>query len=85
MTWIHLQEKSINSTLIVDVDWGKDEVETEAMPGGTTEVANPNAGVESPKVAVVRYVVTYNDSPLSLVIDRQSEDFKKLKQALGKS
>lgn len=85
MTWIHLQEISINSNLIVDVNWGKDEVTTEAMPGGVTELANPNAGVESPKVAVVRYAVQYNESPLSLVIDRESDDFKKLKQALGKS
>lgn len=84
MTWIHLQEISINSNQIVDVNWGKDEVAKEAMPSGVTELANPNAGVESPKVAVVRYAVQYNDSPLSLVIDRQSEDFKKLKQALGK-
>lgn len=85
MTWIHLQEISINSDQIVDVNWGKDEVAAEVIPGGATELANPSAGVESPKVAVIRYGVQYNDSPLSLVIDRTSDDFKTLKQALGKS
>lgn len=82
---IHLKEISINPDMIVDVNWGKDEVATESMPEGTTELANPSAGVESPKVAVVRYAVRLNDSPLSLVVDRASEDFKTLKQALGKA
>lgn len=82
---IHLKEISINPDMIVDVNWGKDEVAKEAMPGGVTELSNPNAGVESPKVAVVRYAVRLNDSPLSLVIDRASEDFRTLKQALGKA
>lgn len=84
MTWIHLQEKTINSNLIVDVDWGKDEVEAEPTPEGSTELTNPSAGVESPKVAVVRFAVQFNSSPLALIIDRESDDFKKLKQALGK-
>lgn len=84
MTWIHLKEISINSDLIVDINWGKDEVAKEAMPGGVTELSNPNAGVESPKVAVIRYAVQYNDSPLSLVIDRESDDFKLLKRSTGK-
>lgn len=84
MAWIHLKEKTINSNLIVDVDWGKDEVTAEPTPEGSTELVNPNAGAESPKVAVVRFAVQFNDSPLALVIDRESDDFKKLKQALGK-
>lgn len=85
MAFIHLKEISINPDMIVDVNWGKDEVVTESMPEGTTELANPSAGVESPKVAVVRYAVRLNDTPLSLVVDRASEDFKTLKQALGKA
>lgn len=85
MALIHLKEISINPDMIVDVNWGKDEVAKESMPDGTTELSNPNAGVESPKVAVVRYAVHLNESPLSLVIDRSSEDFKTLKQALGKN
>lgn len=85
MALIHLKEISINPDHIVDVNWGKDDVAKETVPEGTTELANPNAGAESPKVAVIRYVVRLNDTPLSLVIDRASDDFKTLKQALGKA
>lgn len=85
MAFIHLKEISINPDMIVDVNWGKDGIAKETMPSGTTELANPNAGVESPKVAVVRYAVRLNDTPLSLVVDRASDDFKTLKQALGKA
>lgn len=82
--FIHLQQRSINSTLIVDIDWGSDEVAVEPSVEGATELSNPNAGATSPKVAVVRYAVQLNDSPLALVIDRSSEDFQTLKQAVGK-
>ena len=85
MVWIHLDTTSINSIAIATIDWGTDEKPAEEMPSGTTEVANPNAGVSSPQVAVVRLLVQLNDTPLSIVIDRNSDDFKKLKAALGKS
>lgn len=81
---IHLKEISINPAHIVDINWGDDEVEKEPMPTGVTELPNPNAGVNFPKVAVVRFCVQHNDVPLALTIDRQSDDFKTLEKALGR-
>lgn len=84
MNLIHLEKISINPQHIAIIDWGDDETHKETMPGGATVLSNPNAGVDAPKVAVIRFAVQHGDVPLSLVIDRASDDFKRIKEAFGR-
>lgn len=79
---IHLERVSILTANVTMIEWGHDDVPKEAMPGGVTELTNPNK-VVSPAVAIVRFIGE-TDSTHSMVIDRASEDFKTLKTAFNR-
>lgn len=82
MNFLKLEQITINLDAIAFIEWGSDKTPSEAMPDNTTELNNPNK-VTSPKVAVI-HLLGGHESALSLVIDRESDDFEKIKSAIDK-